>query len=107
MAFVEYVRNGGGVVLYHAADNSFPSWKEYNEMSGLGGWGDRNQKDGPYVYYKNNQLVTDTSAGNGGSHGKTQRVFSKDTDNGSSYHQGSACCMLHGRMNCTVNSGDR
>jgi type 1 glutamine amidotransferase len=74
-AFVEYVKNGGGVVLYHAADNSFPSWKEYNEMSGLGGWGDRNQKDGPYVYYKNNKLVTDTSAGNGGSHGKRREFL--------------------------------
>jgi hypothetical protein len=48
-AFVEYVNNGGGVVIYHAADNSFPGWKEYNEMTGLGGWGERNQKDGPYV----------------------------------------------------------
>jgi type 1 glutamine amidotransferase len=74
-AFVEYVKNGGGVVLYHAADNSFPSWKEYNEMSGLGGWGDRNQKDGPYVYYKNNKLVIDTSAGNGGSHGKRREFL--------------------------------
>jgi len=74
-AFVEYVKNGGGVVLYHAADNSFPSWKEYNEMSGLGGWGNRNQKDGPYVYYKNNILVTDTSAGNGGSHGKRREFL--------------------------------
>ena len=81
-AFVEYVKNGGGVVLYHAADNSFPAWKEYNEMSGLGGWGDRNQKDGPYVYYKNNQLVTDTSAGNGGSHGKRREflVLTRITD---------------------------
>ena len=25
-AFVEYVKNGGGVVIYHAADNSFPGW---------------------------------------------------------------------------------
>jgi uncharacterized protein len=74
-AFVEYVKNGGGVVLYHAADNSFPGWKEYNEMSGLGGWGNRNQKDGPYVYYKNNQLVTDTSAGIGGSHGKRREFL--------------------------------
>jgi type 1 glutamine amidotransferase len=48
-AFIEYVRNGGGVVVYHAADNSFPGWKEYNEMTGLGGWGDRNEKDGPYI----------------------------------------------------------
>lgn len=69
-AFLKYVTDGGGVVIYHAADNSFPAWKEYNEMIGLGGWGNRNQKDGPYVYYKNNVLVTDTAAGTGGSHGK-------------------------------------
>lgn len=69
-AFVDYVKNGGGVVVYHAADNSFPEWKEYNEMIGLGGWGGRSEKDGPYVYYSRNELVTDTSAGVGGSHGK-------------------------------------
>jgi uncharacterized protein len=74
-SFVDFVRNGGGVVIYHAADNSFPAWKEYNEMTGLGGWGERNQKDGPYVYYKNNQLVTDTTAGNGGSHGKRREFL--------------------------------
>jgi len=74
-AFVEYVKNGGGVVIYHAADNSFPAWKEYNEITGLGGWGDRNQKDGPYIYYKNNQLVTDTTAGPGGSHGKRREFL--------------------------------
>lgn len=68
-AFVDFVKNGGGLVIYHAADNSFPGWKEYNEMTGLGGWGDRNEKDGPYVYYKNGVQVTDTTPGIGGSHG--------------------------------------
>src|SRR5262245_55315666 len=29
-ALVEFVRNGGGFVSVHAADNSFPKWKEYN-----------------------------------------------------------------------------
>ena len=74
-AFVDYVKNGGGVVIYHAADNSFPAWKEYNEMTGLGGWGDRNQKSGPYIYYKNDQMVTDTSAGIGGTHGKRREFI--------------------------------
>jgi type 1 glutamine amidotransferase len=74
-SFVEYVKNGGGVVIYHAADNSFPGWKEYNEMTGLGGWGNRNQKDGPYVYYKNNQLIVDTTAGIGGTHGKRREYI--------------------------------
>jgi hypothetical protein len=69
-AFLKYVSNGGAVVVYHAANNSFPDWKEYNEICGLGGWGNRNEKAGPYVYYRRNKLVTDTSAGIGGSHGK-------------------------------------
>jgi uncharacterized protein len=76
-AFIDYVKNGGGVVVYHAADNSFPGWKEYNEMTGLGGWGDRNEKDGPYVYYKNDQLVVDTTAGIGGTHGKRREYIVK------------------------------
>jgi type 1 glutamine amidotransferase len=74
-AFLDYVKNGGGIVVYHAANNSFPGWKEYNEMTGLGGWGDRNEKDGPYVYYKNNELVVDTSAGPGGTHGKRREFL--------------------------------
>ncbi len=74
-AFLEYVKNGGGVVVYHAADNSFPGWKEYNEMTGLGGWGDRNEKSGPYVYYKNDELVVDTTAGPGGTHGKRREYI--------------------------------
>jgi len=38
-AFVAYVRGGGGVVAYHAANNAFTQWKEFNEIVALGGWG--------------------------------------------------------------------
>ena len=69
-AFLNYVKNGGGVVVYHAADNPFPNWKEYNEIIGLGGWGDRNEKHGPYVYFKDGKEVRDNSPGRGGSHGR-------------------------------------
>jgi type 1 glutamine amidotransferase len=69
-AFLEYVRNGGGVVVYHAADNAFRKWKEYNEIIGLGGWEERDETDGPYVYFRDRELVRDTSPGPGGSHGK-------------------------------------
>ena len=31
-----YVRGGGGLVSYHAANNAFMPWKAYNEMIGLG-----------------------------------------------------------------------
>jgi uncharacterized protein len=76
-AFTDYVKNGGGVVVYHAADNSFPEWKEYNEMIGLGGWGNRSEKDGPYIYYKNDSLVMDTARGNAGSHGERHAFLVK------------------------------
>lgn len=69
-AFLKFVKNGGGVVVYHAADNAFPKWKEYNKIIGLGGWGNRTEKDGPYVYFKDGKRVTDHSPGKGGSHGK-------------------------------------
>ena len=67
--FEAFVKNGGGLVIYHAADNSFPSWKAYNEMIGLGGWGGRNEKDGPYIRYREGQVVRDETPGRGGSHG--------------------------------------
>jgi hypothetical protein len=33
--FVEYVRNGGGVYIFHAAENAFVGWKEYEQMVAL------------------------------------------------------------------------
>lgn len=68
-AFLEFVRDGGGLVVYHAADNSFTDWDEYNKMIALGGWGGRNEHSGPYVYWKDGTLVKDTAPGFGGSHG--------------------------------------
>jgi uncharacterized protein len=68
--FERYVAGGGGFVVVHAANNSFPDWKEYNRMIGLGGWGGRTEKDGPYVYYDlAGRLVRDTTPGRGGAHG--------------------------------------
>jgi type 1 glutamine amidotransferase len=64
------VRNGGGLVVIHAANNAFGDWKEYNEMIGLGGWGGRNEHSGPYVYLDaEGKLVRDESKGSGGHHG--------------------------------------
>lgn len=69
-AFINYVKSGGGFVVVHAADNAFGNWKEYNEMIGLGGWGGRNEKSGPYVYYNDEgKIVRDSSKGRGGNHG--------------------------------------
>lgn len=68
-AFEKYMKNGGGFVSVHAADNSFPEWKAYNEMIGLGGWGGRTEKDGPYVHYQDGKFVKDMRPGRGGAHG--------------------------------------
>jgi uncharacterized protein len=69
-AFEKFVADGGGLVIIHAADNSFGDWNEYNSMIGLGGWGGRNEKSGPYVFLnEQGERVEDTSKGSGGSHG--------------------------------------
>jgi type 1 glutamine amidotransferase len=80
-AFEGYVRGGGGVVVYHAADNAFPDWPEYNKIIGLGGWGNRNEKDGPYVRWRNDSIIRDNTPGPGGSHGDQHafRVTVRDT----------------------------
>jgi len=67
-AFTDYVKKGGGVVVYHAADNAFPEWPEFNQIIGLGGWGNRDEKSGPYVYWKEGEIVRDTAPGPGGNH---------------------------------------
>ena len=69
-AFEKYVNDGGGFVPVHAANNSFPEWKAYNEMIGIGGWGGRNEKSGPYLRLRDGKWTADPKAGNGGSHGK-------------------------------------
>lgn len=67
--FEQYVKNGGGVVIVHAADNAFSGWPAFNEMIGIGGWRNRNEKSGPLWYFKDNKLVSDNAPGNAGSHG--------------------------------------
>ncbi len=75
-AFIDYLKNGGGFVVVHAANNSFGDWKEYNEAIGLGGWGGRNEKSGPYVFVDSEgKVIRDSSPGSGGHHGP-QHPFS-------------------------------
>jgi uncharacterized protein len=65
-AFVDYVKNGGGLVVLHAADNAFPGWAEYNEMIGVGGWGgftpgyaNRTQAAGPKIRWRDGRMALD------------------------------------------------
>ena len=68
--FEQYMKNGGGLIVVHAANNAWGDWDEFNKMIGLGGWGGRNTESGPYVYYdESGNLQRDSSAGHCGSHG--------------------------------------
>ena len=68
--FEQYMSKGGRFIPVHAANNSFPNWLEYNRMIGLGGWGGRTEKHGPYVYYNDQgDLIRNAQPGRGGGHG--------------------------------------
>lgn len=68
-ALEDYVQGGGGFVAVHAANNSHPEWKAYNEMIAVGGWGGRSELSGPYLRLRDGQWTKDMTAGRGGSHG--------------------------------------
>ncbi len=68
-AFEAFVKKGGGFVTVHAANNAFPEWQAYNEMIGIGGWGGRDERSGPYVRYWEGKILRDLTPGRGGSHG--------------------------------------
>lgn len=67
--FEKYVADGGGVVVIHSSVVPMADWKEYNEIIGMGAWDGRNEKDGPYLYWKDGQYVYDYSLGYAGYHG--------------------------------------
>ena len=71
----EYVRNGGGLVTVHGADNAFPDWVGYNEMIGVGGWRGRTETAGPLWYWKDGKVVSDASPGKAGQHGLRRPIL--------------------------------
>ena len=69
--FEKYMSRGGGLVIVHEADNAFPEWEAFNEMIGLGGWGNRNEEAGPYLYWTEDGWMTDhETRGSAGKHGE-------------------------------------
>jgi mono/diheme cytochrome c family protein len=69
-AFEQYMTQGGGLVVVHASDNAFPRWKAFNDMIGIGGWRDRTESAGPFWFFKDGKLTSDTTPGHAGSHGQ-------------------------------------
>jgi type 1 glutamine amidotransferase len=75
-AFEAYMKNGGGLVTIHAADNAFPFWAEFNEMIGIGGWGmtpdgkvnARSDSVGLRLKWRDGKAATDQVVVKAGSH---------------------------------------
>ncbi|TYA78659.1 ThuA domain-containing protein [Seonamhaeicola marinus] len=69
-SFETYMKNGGGLVVVHAANNAWGDWDEFNKMIGLGAWGGRDAKTGPYIFYNDdNEVEHDPAEGLCASHG--------------------------------------
>ena len=97
----EYMKNGGGLVVVHAANNSWANCPEFNKMIGLGGWGGRNQKSGPYVYYDaNGKVVRDDGPGGCGSHGPQQEFVITMRDKTHPITKGLPDFWMHSKDEC-------
>jgi hypothetical protein len=80
--FETYMKKGGGLVVVHGADNAFPNWVAFNEMSGVGGWRERDAPAGPRWYFKDGKLTSDPSPDLAGRHGlrKPFRITARAPD---------------------------
>lgn len=68
-SFENYMRDGGGLVVIHAANNAWGDWQAFNEMIGVGGWGNRSLEEGNQIYYQGIQEIIAPSNGEESSHG--------------------------------------
>jgi len=69
--FEAFVRNGGGVYVWHAGNNAFADWPAYNEMIGLG-W--RKKDFGVALSVGNDGTITRIPAGEGRDTGHGARL---------------------------------
>jgi type 1 glutamine amidotransferase len=69
--FARYVRDGGGVYIFHSAQNSFRGWKEYEQITGLL-WRDKNY--GPSIRIDEKGDVVRIPPGEGENTGHPARI---------------------------------
>ena len=80
MDFADFVRNGGGVYIFHSAENAFVGWKEYEDMVGLS-W--RHASYGSSIRVGKNGEMVRIAPGEGGdtSHGpRADRLITRIGD---------------------------
>lgn len=69
--FESFVRNGGGVYVWHGGNNAFSDWPAYNEMIGLG-W--RKKDFGPALAVSDAGELVRIPAGEGSDTGHGERI---------------------------------
>jgi type 1 glutamine amidotransferase len=72
--FEAFVRNGGGLLAFHSANNAFPKWPEYTRMLGIA-W--RGKGDGTALSIDEKQRIVriPPGEGSGTSHGARSNVL--------------------------------
>ncbi|QTN33693.1 ThuA domain-containing protein [Akkermansiaceae bacterium] len=101
LALEDYMKAGGGLVVVHAANNSWGNWVEFNRMIGLGGWGGRNEKSGPYVYYDaDGKVVRDDGPGKCGTHGPQSEFLITMRDKEHPITRGVPDFWMHAKDEC-------
>ena len=95
-AFERYVREGGGLVSVHSTDNAFPQWQAFLDMTGVGGWGGRDETWGPAVHWAEGGVTF--YEGPGGAFHPSQHVFPVTVrDSNHPVTNGLTGTWLHGR----------
>ena len=89
-SFEQYMKNGGGMVSVHAADNAFAGWSAWNEMIGVGGWRNRTETAGPLWYLSRRQTGFGFHAGPRGIARPATAVPGHHARAGASHHEGLA-----------------
>jgi hypothetical protein len=69
-AFEAFIRGGGGVYIFHSANNAFPNWPAYDEIIGLG-W--RKKDHGSALTISNDGTITRIPPGSGENTGHGRR----------------------------------
>ena len=95
-AFERFVSDGGGLVSVHSSDNAFPGWPAFLEMTGVGGWGERDERWGPAIYWGEEGLSYDHGPGQA-FHPEQHEFPVTSRDSTHPVTRGLAKTWLHGR----------
>lgn len=68
-AFEKFIADGHGAVILHSSIIPMEDWPAYNEMTALGAWNGRDERWGPFVYWKDGKYIYDYTPGYAGYHG--------------------------------------